>query len=58
MADLIQGTITEADRVIVVEIADHIVSHNISGEDFLDLTETYLRRWVHLLPMKITTHLF
>jgi hypothetical protein len=44
MADLIQGKLTETDPAIAAEIAEHIKLHNISGKDFLDLSETCLQR--------------
>lgn len=47
MADLIQGTITEADPAIAAEIGEHIVLNKISGKEFLDLSRTYLRKWDH-----------
>ena len=53
MADLIQGTITETDPAIAAEIAERIVLNNISGNDFLDLSEKCLREWDHFTAHEV-----
>ena len=53
MADLIRGTITVTDPSIAAEIAEHILLHNISGTDFLGLSNTCLRKWVHFTAQEL-----